>query len=79
MEEGAGEVFGDLGEPALDERLRAGLAGSDDVAVRGLGEVGVFFVLKDVMEMAEGLLLGNDHDVQAGGEGLELLRFGAGE
>ena len=31
------------------------------------------------MEMAEGLLLGDDHDVQAGGEGLELLGFGAGE
>ncbi len=70
MQEGAGEVFGDLGEPALDERLRAGLAGSDYVAVRRLGEVGVFFVLEDVVEMAEGLLLGNDHDVQAGGEGL---------
>ena len=65
VQEGAGEVFGDLGEPALDERLRAGLAGGDDVAVRSLGEVGVFFILEDVVEMAEGLLLGHDHDVQA--------------
>ena len=34
VEEGAGEVGGDLGEPALDEREGSGLAGGDDVAVR---------------------------------------------
>ena len=37
MQEGAGEVFGDLSEPALDKGLRPGLAGSDYVAVRCLG------------------------------------------
>ena len=31
------------------------------------------------MDVAEGFLLGHDHDVQAAGEGYELLGFGAGE
>jgi len=79
VEEGAGEVLGDLREPGGDEGLGAGLAGGEDVAVWGFGEGGVLFVLEDVVEVAEGFLLGDDGDVVLGGEGGELLGFGAGE
>ena len=78
VEEGTGKVSGDLSEPALDEGKRGGLAGGDDVAVRGFGDVGIFLI-EDVVDVAEGFLLGNDDDVEGGGEGYELAGLGAGE
>ena len=59
--------------------MRCGLAGGEDVAVRGLGEGGVFLELEDVVDVAEGFLLGHDHDVERRGEGDELAGFVAGE
>jgi hypothetical protein len=79
VKERAGEVFRDLREPTLDEGERTGLAGSDHVAVGGLGQVGVFLILQDVVEMSEGFLLGDDGDVKLACKGDELLSLGTGE
>src|SRR5580704_6197314 len=66
----AGEIFSDLGEPAVDQRLRTSLAGRDHMAVRRLREVGVLLILEDVVKMSERLLLRDDHDVKAARERL---------
>ena len=63
VQERAGVLGGELGELLLDEGERAGLAGREDGAVGGLGEGLVLLPGEDVVEMAEGLLLGDDGDV----------------
>ena len=56
-----------------------GLAGGEDLAVRRLGERRVLLPVQQVVEMAEGLLLGNDGDVVFRGVGDQLARLGLGE
>ena len=63
VEEGAGEDVCEFGKHLGDEGDGAGLTGCEDIAVRGLGEGGVGLPGEIVVEVAEGLLLGDDVDV----------------
>ena len=63
----------------MGELLGVGLAGGEDVAVRGLGERGVLLPVEEIVEVAEGLLLGDDGDVVLGGVGDELAGLGLGD
>ena len=56
-----------------------GLAGGEDVAVRGFGELGVLLPVEEVVEVAEGFLLGDDGDVVLGGVGDQLAGLGLGD
>ena len=76
VEEGAGVVLRELGEPLLDERDGAGRGGGEDGAVRGFGDGLVLLPNQRVAEVAEGFLLGHDGDVELGGVGGKLLRVG---
>ncbi len=69
VEEGAGVLGGELGEHAGGEGEGAGLVGGEDLAVRGLGEGLVLLPGEVVVEVAEGLLLGDDGDVEGAGVG----------
>ena len=58
VDEGRGKLLRDLREPILDERQRAVLAGGEHIAVRSFRQILVELVLEHMMQMAEGLLLG---------------------
>ena len=69
MNERRGKLLGDLREPVFDERQSARLSGSQDITVRGLGEVLIELLFEHVVQMAEGFLFGNDGDVILAGVG----------
>ena len=63
MEERAGKQGNDLSVNLPNEIVGLGIGGREYVAVRHFGNIGINLVLQKLMDVSEGLLLGQEGDV----------------